>query len=298
MGLNDIGRDDMFKALISIRLTKKEKEIISYRYGLEDGESRSFEEVAKILKIKPDYVRTVERKALAELRNYSNTTRLRNAIIIGKANSQNDGKVKDTRSKRNLYEYFCEYTEEEIDEAINQLPEDEKSLLVHRYGSDLKNPELNELSNKQMQRINNQILPQIQMALDGSLNESDINYDRTFDEKSYVESMQSFKKMKIENVIKSMPHDDSIIMSLAFGLVDEKIFTPHEIADMLSLPEDKVKETILDGLSRYESMTTSKIMEIDEELNKGRSKIKNKVDNKWYNILEVRYECFRSKKNK
>lgn len=280
MGLNDIGRDDMFKALISIRLTKKEKEIISYRYGLEDGESRSFEEVAKILKIKPDYVRTVERKALAELRNYSNTTRLRNAIIIGKANSQNDGKVKDTRSKRNLYEYFCEYTEEEIDEAINQLPEDEKSLLVHRYGSDLKNPELNELSNKQMQRINNQILPQIQMALDGSLNESDINYDRTFDEKSYVESMQSFKKMKIENVIKSMPHDDSIIMSLAFGLVDEKIFTPHEIADMLSLPEDKVKETILDGLSRYESMTTSKIMEIDEELNKGRSKIKNKVDNK------------------
>ncbi len=276
MELNDTRREEMFKALISIRLTKKEKEIISCRYGLDDGIARSFEEVAKKLNIDSDFVRTVERKALAELRNYSNTTRLRNTIILNKANANKDNKVINTRSKRNLYEYFCEYTEDEIDGAIDELNDDERTLLTERYGSDLKNPELNELSNKQMQRINNQILPKIQMALDGSLSESDLDEDRPFDEKAYGEAMKDLKKTGIETLIKKSPHDDSIILSLAFGLMDERYFTPQEISEMLGVPDEKVKETIMNGLARYESMTSSKIKEIGDELNRGYSKIKRK----------------------
>jgi DNA-directed RNA polymerase sigma subunit (sigma70/sigma32) len=276
MGLNDIGRDEMFKALISIRLTKKEKDIISCRYGLEDGKPRSFDEVAKILNVNPDYVRIVERKALVELRNNSNATRIRNAIIVNKYNEKQEKRAKNIRSKRNIYEYFCDYTEEEIDEAINELSEDEKSILADRYGSDLKNPTLNELSKKQMQCINNQILPKIQMVLDGSYSETDDSEEWQFNERQYVESMKDLKRMGVESVIKGFPHEESIVLSLAFGMVEEKFFTPHEISEMLNIPEENVKETISNGLTKYESMTSSKVKEASTELNKGRQKIKKK----------------------
>ena len=70
--------------------------------------------------------------------------------------------------------------------------------------------------------------------------------------------------------------EESIVLSLAFGMVEEKFFTPHEISEMLNIPEENVKETISNGLTKYESMTSSKVKEASTELNKGRQKIKKK----------------------
>jgi len=41
---------------------------------------------------------------------------------------------------KNIYEYFCEYSEEEINNVISNLSIEEKLLIKERYGNDLHNP--------------------------------------------------------------------------------------------------------------------------------------------------------------
>ena len=56
--------DDLLKSL-----TWREREIIRYRYGLNDGYSYTLEEVGRIFKVTRERVRQIESKALAKLKN-------------------------------------------------------------------------------------------------------------------------------------------------------------------------------------------------------------------------------------
>ncbi|HCJ66965.1 MAG TPA: RNA polymerase subunit sigma [Elusimicrobia bacterium] len=52
-------------------LQEKEKRIIRLRYGLEDGSTRTLEEVGKILKISRERVRQLEKRTLEKLKHYA-----------------------------------------------------------------------------------------------------------------------------------------------------------------------------------------------------------------------------------
>ncbi len=52
-------------------LQEKEKKIIRLRYGLEDGRTRTLEEVGKVLKISRERVRQLEKRTLEKLKHYS-----------------------------------------------------------------------------------------------------------------------------------------------------------------------------------------------------------------------------------
>jgi RNA polymerase sporulation-specific sigma factor len=60
---------DKLKILINSILTKREKEIITLRYGLEGYQPRTQREVAKYLGISRSYVSRLEKKALNDLKN-------------------------------------------------------------------------------------------------------------------------------------------------------------------------------------------------------------------------------------
>jgi RNA polymerase primary sigma factor len=49
------------------RLTYREREIIKLRYGLEDGQTYTLEEVGHIFKVTRERIRQVEKKAIAKL---------------------------------------------------------------------------------------------------------------------------------------------------------------------------------------------------------------------------------------
>lgn len=58
-------------------LTPHEKKVLSLRFGLEDGRARSVDEVAKIFKVNPSAVQSVETKALSKLRNPAYSSKLK-----------------------------------------------------------------------------------------------------------------------------------------------------------------------------------------------------------------------------
>lgn len=45
---------------------------------------------------------------------------------------------------KTIYEYFSEYTKEDIDAVLAMLTEEEKELITLRYGDDLENPQTSE----------------------------------------------------------------------------------------------------------------------------------------------------------
>ncbi|MBR6711515.1 MAG: sigma-70 family RNA polymerase sigma factor [Selenomonadaceae bacterium] len=58
-------------------LTPHERKVLSLRFGLEDGKSRTTDEVAKMFKVSGDSVRTVEAKALRKLRHPTCSAKLK-----------------------------------------------------------------------------------------------------------------------------------------------------------------------------------------------------------------------------
>jgi len=62
------------------RLSPKQQEVISLRYGFEDGETHTLEYIARLMRLSVNGVRNIESAALRTLRNPNITLRLRDHL--------------------------------------------------------------------------------------------------------------------------------------------------------------------------------------------------------------------------
>jgi RNA polymerase primary sigma factor len=61
-------------------LTERERRVLSLRFGLVDGYSRTLEEVGKQFKVTRERIRQIEAKALRKLRHPSRSERLKSFL--------------------------------------------------------------------------------------------------------------------------------------------------------------------------------------------------------------------------
>ena len=61
-------------------LTEREKKVLCLRFGLEDGRSRTLEEVGKEFNVTRERIRQIEAKALRKLRHPSRSKRLKDFL--------------------------------------------------------------------------------------------------------------------------------------------------------------------------------------------------------------------------
>ncbi|MFH1639344.1 MAG: sigma-70 family RNA polymerase sigma factor, partial [Chloroflexota bacterium] len=71
-------KDQIYDVLSS--LTPREQQVLQLRFGLEDGRSRTLEEVGKKFKVTRERIRQIEAKALRKLRHPSRSRKLRDYI--------------------------------------------------------------------------------------------------------------------------------------------------------------------------------------------------------------------------
>ena len=64
-----------------------------------------------------------------------------------------------------IYEYFKDYTKEQVDEMLTKLTDEEKTLLTIRYGEDLNNPVSTKLSKEQAYKFYKLLIPKMKRLL-------------------------------------------------------------------------------------------------------------------------------------
>ena len=62
------------------KLTQREKEVLRMRFGLDDGYSRTLEEVGRYFQVTRERIRQIEAKALRKLRHPSRSKKLRDYL--------------------------------------------------------------------------------------------------------------------------------------------------------------------------------------------------------------------------
>jgi RNA polymerase primary sigma factor len=65
------------------RLSKRERRILSYRFGLEDGNLRSLAETGKMVGITRERIRQIEKRAIEKMRRMMKKRRMRKVLMQG-----------------------------------------------------------------------------------------------------------------------------------------------------------------------------------------------------------------------
>lgn len=134
--------EEIIKIIIE-KLSEKEQKIIKMRYGFYNNKIYTQQEIANSLNISRSYMSRLEKKIIKKLAVLFEKTE-KEGIKPNKKEGKNMAKKLQT-----IYEYFNNYTKEEIDTTISKLTEEEKELIRLRYGNDLNNPTTSKEWNKE-----------------------------------------------------------------------------------------------------------------------------------------------------
>ena len=150
--IENVAKEELEKVISTLK--PREQQIIRLRFGFDDSEAKSLQEIGDILGISGERVRQLESRSLKELKQKI-LRKQKKIVKIDIKESENKVLRKKRNNRRrtandlkNIYSYFKGYEKEQIQEAIQELDEKSVELLHKRYGEDFDNPIYNSLSNK------------------------------------------------------------------------------------------------------------------------------------------------------
>ncbi len=279
------------KLLEDCNLKPREIEVLMMRFGFDDKKPMTLKEVGKKFNITTERARQIEAQSLMKLRKsrhikkfaeyMHNPDESLENIQIFREKCRESGNRYETlkiiskegrhpsRKGQTIYEYFNDYTKEQIDAMLEKLSDEDKALIVARYGEDLNNPVFGKLSQQQTNKFYGTLVNKMKKYLfnqnKGIKTESEKvetkentnSYVVTSDKKEkdnspaktnvetitkgdYIEMLKLsetpiFSKMKDILTIKEM-----VIISLKFGYINEKCFSDKAIAEFLGVEQNEV----------------------------------------------------------
>ena len=208
-------------------LEEKERNIIILRFGLNGDAPQSLRQVGNVFHMTGERIRQIQLKALEKIWIKSKEKHLFEYIDI--ENSEiNNNKILSKKPKCIYYKWFKEYAKEEVDKAIEKLPKKDLEILHKRYGDDLENPSLNEITKKESRRFYTTIRKHIGELLESSKTPSDDsqieeigvanNQDSTSKPKCiYYKWFNEYNKEEVDKAIEKLPKKDLEILHKRYG---------------------------------------------------------------------------------
>ena len=182
------------KLFIDCKLSPREIEILTLRFGLDNQEPLTLEKIGKIYNITRERIRQIESNALNKIRKakyidifatymqnpekalahiqkfkksppftYKNERKKYDNITgIAKKESENMAPKLKT-----IYQYFetYGYTEKEVDMMLTQLSEEDLNLITLRYGNDLRNISHTSMNKREHNNFYNKLIPKMKKIL-------------------------------------------------------------------------------------------------------------------------------------
>ena len=288
-----------------------EKEVILLRFGF-NNTPMTLGEIGNIYNITGERVRQIEASALMKLRKYKNITDFAeymenpkeaiNNIEIYRKKYKNSGSItksflKDVRREKEddnmvktIYEYFKNYSKEEVDKVLSTLSEESLELIRIRYGDDLTVPVNNKLTEEQRKKFYGSVMAQIKRLLENpdikrrkvqkkeieeekiestsivenvqtknNLVETNEEHTSKITKYDYINMIKLFKTSNFKQMISNLGSKESIIISLRMGYIDGKYFSVDAIAEFLDIERDEVSKIIKEVLLNYKESVIKSI---------------------------------------
>ena len=184
--------ENVKQLLEECNLKPREMEVLMYRYGFYDGGPMTLEEIGKIYNITRERVRQVESRALMKIRRSRYVKefavftqnpeeskarieefreKYRESKNPYKSFLKSDGRTKEKENDnmpkplKTIYQYFKEYTKEQVDAMLTKLTEEERALVTLRYGNDLNNPVPGKISTDEVTKFYGCLVPKMKRLL-------------------------------------------------------------------------------------------------------------------------------------
>ncbi len=173
------------KEYLESNLTKREIFVLTLRFGLDNHSMHTLEEIGKILGVTRERVHIIERKALGKLRyqkdkmqEEDSDTSLQSLFfnpsypeVLEKKylpSEEVSWKIKKevplelvTNKKKSIYQFFSEYSKENVDMVISLLSAKEVALLKVRFGKNLNGVSKRVLTREQTHQLNLILIPKM-----------------------------------------------------------------------------------------------------------------------------------------
>ena len=221
-----------------------------------------------------------------------------------------------TKKIKTIYELLGSYSKEQIDTMLGNLSEEEKALVVARYGNDLDNPLSTKLVKEESIKFYNYLVPRMRKLLSKS-NEKIESKTMPSEE---IEILSNNQEFNIPVLTEEIPEDDlssvntkimtrddciktlqlipgilktmdicssreiglvSLVMSLKLGCIEGKCFSNSDISEILGIESREViditKKALLACKREISQFVDSTIEILDEEPDKKDNKVFYKV---------------------
>ncbi len=337
--MTDLMKFQVKQLLEKCNLKPIEKEVILLRFGF-NNTPMTLGEIGNIYNITGERVRQIEASALMKLRKYKNITDFAeymenpkeaiNNIEIYRKKYKNSGSntksfLKDVRREKEddnmvktIYEYFKNYSKEEVDKVLSTLSEESLELIRIRYGDDLTVPVNNKLTEEQRKKFYGSVMAQIKRLLENpdikrrkvqkkeieekkiestsivenvqtknNLVETNEEHTSKITKDDYINMIKLFKTSNFKQMISNLGSKESIIISLRMGYIDGKYFSVDAIAEFLDIERDEVSKIIKEVLLNYKESVIKSIDYAIEVVSDEQNVLKNEKD-----IKEKKYRKF------
>ena len=197
-------------------------------------------------------------------------------LVLKDELSKKERKQEKMKRSNNIYEYFSNYTKEQVDAMLAKLDEEDRLLVTLRYGEDSK------LTEEQYKRFYYTLIPKMKRLLANPMakvrqkktknHQAEIKQTPTIslepieEEKSITPTPDNKKEMTKEDCIQvlellrtpsfaqmmsTLSVKEAVIISLKLGYIDGKYFSTEAIAEFLNMEPLEVIETTKKVLEVY-----------------------------------------------
>lgn len=169
-----------------------------------------------------------------------------------------------SKKLQSIYEYLGGYDEETINEVIDKLGEEEKQLIIDRYGNDLHNPTTTSNWNKDKNnKFYGKLIPKIKRMLKNSItlndsSEENVNANVVSSTKTYNKNLDPTTILDLINLLKKDVASEEICHQ--FNISKEQLY--RELLNLKNSGINYSRKYYSDSSIRYTSLR--KIKELKE----------------------------------
>lgn len=278
------------------RMTEEERELVTARYG-EDLDNpvttekwneetqkkfNSLYRKMRYLLANPEKVSNPLKKSFGQSRQTLNsTTEVANSDPKKEETKEpikKGNKREMAKQLQSIYEYFKNYSREQVDEMLTKLNKEERKLVTARYGENLDNPVSAKLTKEQVNKYYGTLVPKMKgllanptrkrktrqkqegiqqpavEQLEGELitkilepQEQSVtpttNDNEEMTKEDYIKILELLRTPTMAQMMGVLSVKESVIISLKLGYIDGKYFSTESIAQFLGIEEAEVIET-------------------------------------------------------